>query len=122
MLLDMKELAPILDAARAAQPEVIDLRRQIHQEPELGLDLPATRQKVLAALEGLPLELELHERTSGVVARLVGGRPGPTVLLRGDMDALPMPEDTDLPFRSRRDGAMHACGHDSQVAMLAGAT
>ncbi len=117
----MSELEPILAAARDLQPEVVELRRRIHQEPELGLELPETRAKILAALDGLPLEIECHQRTSGVVARLVGARPGPTVLLRGDMDALPMPEDTDLPFRSKREGAMHACGHDSHVAMLAGA-
>jgi hippurate hydrolase len=117
----MAELDSILAAARDLQPEVVDLRRRIHQEPELGLELPETRSKILDALEGLPLEIQCHERTSGVVARLTGGRPGPTVLLRGDMDALPMPEDTELPFRSKRDGAMHACGHDSHVAMLAGA-
>lgn len=117
----MTDLAAILEAARKLQPDVVELRRRIHEEPELGLDLPKTRAKILHALDGLPLELELHERTSGVVARLAGAKPGPTVLLRGDMDALPMPEDTDLPFRSKRAGAMHACGHDSHVAMLAGA-
>jgi len=111
----------ILADARALQPDVVELRRRIHAEPELGLELPATREKVLTALEGLPLEVSLHTRSSGVVAVLDGARPGPTLLLRGDMDALPMPEDTDLPFRSKRDGAMHACGHDAHTAMLAGA-
>ncbi len=111
----------LLEAAREIQPEVVDLRRRIHAEPELGLELPATREKVLASLEGLPLEIALHEKTSGIVATLRGARPGRRVLLRGDMDALPMPEDTDLPFRSRREGAMHACGHDAHTAMLAGA-
>jgi len=111
----------LLDAARKLQPRLVDLRRRIHAEPELGLELPETRRKVLAALEGLPLEIRLHEGTSGVVARLRGGRPGPAVLLRGDMDALPMPEDTELPFRSKRPGAMHACGHDAHTAMLVGA-
>ena len=117
----MTDLAHLLDDARAIQPEVVALRRAIHEEPELGLELPATRAKVLAALEGLPLELDLHERTSGVVATLRGARPGRRVLLRGDMDALPMPEDTGLPFASRVDGRMHACGHDAHTAMLAGA-
>ena len=117
----MSELAPLLDQARALQPHVVELRRAIHAEPELGLELPATRAKILDALEGLPLDITLHEKTSGVVARLRGGKPGRTILLRGDMDALPMPEDTDLPFRSKHEGRMHACGHDSHVAMLAGA-
>lgn len=117
----MSEIEELLKAARELQPEVVDLRRRIHAEPELGLDLPATREKVLASLDGLPLEIVLHEKTSGIVATLKGSRPGRKVLLRGDMDALPMPEDTDLPFRSTNDGAMHACGHDAHTAMLAGA-
>ncbi|MCP3985898.1 MAG: amidohydrolase [bacterium] len=117
----MTAIEELLDAAREIQPEVVDLRRRIHAEPELGLDLPATREKVLASLDGLPLDIALHEKTSGIVATLRGDRPGRKVLLRGDMDALPMPEDTDLPFRSTREGAMHACGHDAHTAMLAGA-
>jgi hippurate hydrolase len=115
------ESGELLQAARELQPDVVALRRQLHAEPELGLELPATRAKVLESLEGLDLELELHEKTSGVVATLRGARPGRTILLRGDMDALPMPEDTDLPFKSTREGVMHACGHDAHTAMLAGA-
>jgi hippurate hydrolase len=111
----------LLKAAREIQPDLIALRRLIHSEPELGLSLPATREKVLAGLEGLPLDIVLHEKTSGIVATLRGSRPGRKVLLRGDMDALPMPEDTDLPFRSTNEGAMHACGHDAHTAMLVGA-
>ena len=111
----------LLKAAREVQPEVVDLRRRIHAEPELGLELPATREKVLASLDGLPLDIVLHEKTSGIAATLRGGRPGSKVLLRGDMDALPMSEDTDLPFRSTKQGVMHACGHDAHTAMLAGA-
>jgi len=115
------ESGELLQAARELQPDVVALRRQLHAEPELGLELPATRAKVLESLEGLHLEIELHEKTSGVVATLRGARPGRTILLRGDMDALPMPEDTDLPFKSTREGVMHACGHDAHTAMLAGA-
>jgi len=117
----MGDLKALLAAAHAVQPEVVSLRRRIHAEPELGLDLPATRAKILEALHGLPLEIALHESCSGVVATLRGAAEGPTLLLRGDMDALPMPEDTGLPFRSQREGVMHACGHDSHVAMLPGA-
>ena len=117
----MRDLAPLLAAARKLQPEVVALRRAIHQEPELGLENPATRAKLLAQLEGLPLEIALHRKSSGVVATLRGARPGRRILLRADTDALPMPEDNDLAFRSRHKGAMHACGHDSHTAMLAGA-
>ncbi|HVN02323.1 MAG TPA: M20 family metallopeptidase [Caulobacteraceae bacterium] len=105
----------------ALLPEAIQLRRAIHAEPELGLDLPKTTAKVKAALAGLPLEIREGPSTSGVVAILRGPANGRTVLLRGDMDALPLTEDTGLPFSSQHEGAMHACGHDTHVAMLAGA-
>jgi hippurate hydrolase len=76
---------------------------------------------VLESLSALDLELHTGGATSAVVAVLRGARPGPTLLLRADMDALPLQEETTLPFRSERDGTMHACGHDAHVAMLAGA-
>src|SRR6202789_1661146 len=105
----------------ALLPEAIKLRRAIHAEPELGLDLPKTTAKVRAALAGLPLEIREGPSTSGLVAILRGPANGRTVLLRGDMDALPLTEDTGLEFTSLHQGAMHACGHDTHVAMLAGA-
>ena len=73
---------------------------------------------MLEALEGLPLDITQHESTSGLAALLTGAKPGPTILLRGDMDALPLHEDTGLDFGSRFEGAMHACGHDTHTAML----
>ena len=111
----------LLASARDLLPEIVELRRALHRHPEIGNDLPVTRETVLGALEGLPLELHLHETTSGIVAVLEGGFPGPAVLLRGDMDGLPMPEDTGLPYASEVHGAMHACGHDLHTAMLVGA-
>jgi amidohydrolase len=107
--------------AREILDDLVDLRRTLHRWPELGNDLPVTRETVLNSLDGLPLDLQLHTTTSGIVATLTGHRPGPTVLLRGDMDALPMPEDTDLDFSSAHEGCMHACGHDTHTAMLVGA-
>jgi len=101
--------------------DAIALRRAIHAEPELGLDLPKTTAKVKAALAGLPLEIREGPSTSGLVAILRGPANGRAVLLRGDMDALPLTEDTGLAFTSLNAGAMHACGHDTHVAMLAGA-
>jgi hippurate hydrolase len=115
------ELDTLLAEARDLHDETVALRRTLHRWPELGNDLPVTREHVLTALEGLPLSLTLHETTSGIAAVLDGGKPGPTVLLRGDMDALPLHEDTDLPFQSADDGKMHACGHDTHTAMLVGA-
>ena len=115
------ELDTLLDEARDLFDETVALRRTLHRWPELGNDLPVTREHVLGALEGLPLQLTLHETTSGIAAVLEGGKPGPTVLLRGDMDALPLHEDTDLEFESADEGKMHACGHDTHTAMLVGA-
>ena len=97
----------------------VALRRRLHEWPEVGNHLPNTREAVLESLESLPLDITLHESTSGIAALLTGGKPGPTVMLRGDMDALPMPEDTGLDFASRTDNMMHACGHDTHTAMLA---
>lgn len=115
------EISTLREEARDLLDETVALRRTLHQWPELGNDLPVTRENVLSALDGLPLDITLHETTSGIAAVLDGGKPGPTVLLRGDMDALPMPEDTGLDFQSKVEGAMHACGHDTHTAMLVGA-
>jgi amidohydrolase len=109
------------EEAKDLQDATVRLRRQLHERPEIGNELPVTREIVLEAIDGLPLDVHLHETTSGVAALLTGDRPGPTVLLRGDMDALPLHEDTGLDFASRADATMHACGHDTHVAMLAGA-
>jgi hippurate hydrolase len=113
--------SPWIEAGHALLPEAVTLRRAIHADPELGLFNPKTTEKAKAALKGLPLEIVEGSSTSGFVAVLRGPANGRTVLLRGDMDALPLNEDTGLPFASRTEGAMHACGHDSHVAMLAGA-
>lgn len=102
-------------------PDLIALRRDIHAEPELGLQNPKTLAKIKAALAGLPLELREGPSTTGLIATLKGPANGRTVLLRGDMDALPLHEDTGLEYSSQTDGAMHACGHDTHVAMLVGA-
>ena len=108
--------------ARAISDRIISLRRAIHAEPELGLLTPMTRDKVRAALAHLPLEWREGGATTGLVAVLKGGAgEGRRVLLRGDMDALPMPEETGLPYASTIPGTMHACGHDAHTAMLAGA-
>ncbi|MBI4882656.1 MAG: amidohydrolase [Actinobacteria bacterium] len=115
------ELNTLRDEARDLLDETVALRRTLHRWPELGNELPVTRETVLGALEGLPLQVTLHETTSGIAAVLDGGKPGPTVLLRGDMDALPLKEDTDLDFESATEGQMHACGHDTHTAMLVGA-
>ncbi|MFC7848252.1 M20 family metallopeptidase [Arthrobacter sp. NPDC057388] len=119
-----------LEGASAAIPsfgsDLVDFRREMHAEPEVGLYLPRTQARVLEALKELDLEVTLGQAASSVVAVLRGGAtpapPGirPTVLLRGDMDALPVAEKTGLSFASTN-GAMHACGHDLHTAGLIGA-
>lgn len=101
--------------------DIISLRREIHREPELGFDTRKTAEKVLAALDGLPLDVQTGVAENGLVATLKGGGEGPTVALRADMDALPIYEETGLPFASETDGKMHACGHDGHTSMLVGA-
>ncbi|TCO28370.1 hippurate hydrolase [Kribbella steppae] len=111
-----------VELAAQFRDEIIRLRRALHQVPEYDLELPKTQRLVLDALEGLPLEITLGKELSSVTAVLRGGRgPGPVVLLRGDMDALPVTERTDVPFVSQHTGMMHACGHDLHVAGLVGA-
>ncbi len=105
----------------AVEQDIVALRHDLHRHPEIGLELPSTQQRILDALAGLPLEITTGTGLSSVTAVLRGGRPGPAVLLRGDMDALPVQENTGLPFSSEVDGVMHACGHDTHVSMLVGA-
>jgi len=121
MTIDAPDLASLLDDARAILPDTIELRRRIHRRPEIGLELPATQALVVEELRRLGLEPVLGGSLSSVSATIDGGKPGPTILLRGDMDALPLHEDTGLEFSSEIDGVMHACGHDTHVAMLLGA-
>lgn len=105
---------------QALLPGLVALRRALHREPEVGLHLPKTQERILDALDGLGLEITTGSSLSSVTAVLRGGEDGPAVLLRGDMDALPVEELTDLEYASTN-GAMHACGHDMHVAGLVGA-
>jgi hippurate hydrolase len=113
--------AGLVEAARALQPRTVALRRAVHRHPEVGLHLPITQETIRRTLAGLPLRVTTGTELTSVVAVLDGDRPGPTVLLRADMDALPLAERTGLPFASEQAGVMHACGHDTHVAMLASA-
>jgi amidohydrolase len=97
--------------------EVIALRRDFHRHPELGLEEHRTSAKVAAYLNQCGLEIGRLNRT-GVVGLLRGAKSGPTLLLRADMDALPIQEENDLPYQSTNPGVMHACGHDAHTAML----
>lgn len=110
-----------LDAARSIEGEIVDLRRAIHRDPELGTDNPRTQARIVEALGGLGLEVSTGRAITSVVADLVGGTGGPTILLRADTDALPMTEESGESFTSEHADRAHACGHDAHVAMLVGA-
>ncbi|MBU5422159.1 amidohydrolase [Cellulomonas hominis] len=120
-MLEPAVLSALRAEAAAQLPEIAALRHALHRTPELGLDLPRTQRLVLDALAPLDLEVTTGAGLSSVVAVLRGGRPGPAVLLRGDMDALPVTEDSGEAFASENPGVMHACGHDLHTAGLVGA-
>ncbi|MBV9046284.1 MAG: amidohydrolase, partial [Alphaproteobacteria bacterium] len=109
------------EGANDLMPMVVALRREIHKHPELGLHLPETTRRAKEALAGLDVEIAESKSTTSMIVTLRGATQGPTIILRGDMDALSMPEDTDVEFKSVNEGRMHACGHDSHTAMLVGA-
>ena len=115
-------MAATIEVPDSIAREIVAIRRDLHEHPELGFREHRTAGVVAARLRELGLD-EVHEgiATTGVIGVLRGGRPGRTVLLRADMDALPMPEEKDVPYRSTAPNVMHACGHDGHVAMLLGA-
>lgn len=118
---------PYLDDTRAIAGDLAELRHTLHTRPEVGLDLPTTQATVLEALSGLDLEISTGTATTSVTGVLRGGATTgvdgdrPVVLLRGDMDALPVTEAVDVDYRSLNVGQMHACGHDLHTSMLVGA-
>ena len=102
------------------EEDVLKLRREIHREPELAFREFKTAEKIRQALSPMGLALRTGIAGTGLIADLEGKAPGKNLLLRADMDALPMGEENDLPFCSRNPGVMHACGHDVHAANLAG--
>ena len=111
----------ILQKTRGIREKIVDLRRDFHQHPEIALREFNTAKKVEGILRSLGIETKMMVKDTGVRGALKGSLPGKTVALRADIDALPVQEETDLPFRSKNAGAMHACGHDAHTAMLLGA-
>ena len=115
-------------AILAATPAITELRHRIHKNPELGYEEVSTAKLAAEHLRGLGLEVETGVAKTGVVALLRGGKPGPVVAVRADMDALPVTEQTDLPFKSTKRqtylgqevGVAHACGHDIHTSVLLG--
>jgi amidohydrolase len=111
-------LPPLSSEVAQLKDEVVALRRDFHQHPELGFEEVRTSAVVVGYLESLGLKPRSGVAKTGVVADIVGDLPGPTILLRADMDALPIMEETGLEFASRNPGKMHACGHDGHTAIL----
>ena len=112
--------ARIAAAVQDALPHLVDIRRDLHAHPELGFDLPRTAGVVAGELARLGIPHRTGVGRTGVVGTIAGGRPGRTLILRADMDALPIQEQTGLPFMSTTPGHMHACGHDIHTATLLG--
>lgn len=110
----------ILEEARKYAPDMISWRRDFHQHPEIGFDLPRTAGKVAELLQGFGLEVKTGFAPCAVLGILDSGKPGKTVAVRADMDALGMTEETGLPYASQTPGACHACGHDAHTALALG--
>ena len=118
---DATALDVVAEPNRAIVDEVIDTRRHLHRHPEIGFQETATTQLIRRRLQELGLRLEECPTETGAVATLEGGRPGKAVMLRADIDALPIQEESGVDFESTHDGVMHACGHDGHTAMMLGA-
>ncbi len=115
-------MSSLIDAARKLQDQLVTWRRDLHRIPEVGLELPKTARYVAEVLRNLGLEVREGVGGHGVVAVLRGRKgPGRTFAIRADMDALPVQEETGLPFASQHPGRMHACAHDGHMAMALGA-
>lgn len=109
------------EECKSIEAKIIAMRRDLHKIPELGFHLPKTREYVTHQLEEIGIPYRLSEKDSSIIATLKGKQPGKVLAIRADMDALPITEDTELPFCSEHKGCMHACGHDAHTAMLLGA-
>lgn len=109
------------EKCKSLQSDLVALRRQFHQIPELGEQLPETQALLCSELGRMGIPYKKNTLDSGVIALISGGKPGKVIALRADMDGLPIKEATGLPFASKHDGCMHACGHDTHITMLLGA-
>jgi len=111
----------VRESVQQVKEQMIAARRDLHRIPETGFNEVKTSAYVAERLKDLKLEVQTGIATHGVVGLLRTGKPGPTLMIRADMDALPIAEETGLAFASTHPGCMHACGHDSHMAMALGA-
>ena len=111
----------VLELSKKYQPYMVELRRHLHMHPELSLQEFETSKLVQRELEKLGIPFEVIPGSTSVMATIQGGKPGKTIALRADMDALPIQELGEPPYKSQVEGSMHACGHDGHTAALLGA-
>ncbi|MBW4549124.1 MAG: amidohydrolase [Symplocastrum torsivum CPER-KK1] len=114
------DLSQIRLSIRSLQPQLVEWRRHLHQRPELGFKEQLTAQLIAQKLQEWGIEHQTGIAETGIVATIPSNRPGPVLAIRADMDALPVQEENDVPYRSMHDGVMHACGHDGHVAIALG--
>ncbi len=114
----MPDLETLLNQARALGSQTIAWRRHLHQHPEVAFQEHETARYIRAVLDGIPGLVVSRPTETSVMARLVGGQPGKTIAVRADIDALPIHEENDVPYRSLVDGSMHACGHDGHTSIV----
>ncbi|TWT27239.1 amidohydrolase [Planomicrobium sp. CPCC 101110] len=109
----------LLDMLTSRKDEMIEIRRRLHQNPELSFKEEKTAQFIADFYKGKDVEVQTHVGNGyGIIVTIQGGKPGKTIGLRADFDALPIHEETDVPFKSQNDGVMHACGHDGHTAYM----
>ena len=115
----MKNIEPLV---ASILPDIVELRHDLHQHPELGYEEYRTSRRILENLNEIPdLDLRTGVGETAIIAKLGAEKSGPCVALRADMDALPIEEETDLPYKSQVSGKMHVCGHDGHTSCLVGA-
>lgn len=114
-------LQQLKEASREIAPQLVAMRRELHRHPELSMEEHETTRRIRSWLTEAGLKLLDLNLPTGVLAEVEGSAPGPTVALRADIDALPVTEETGLPFASQEPGKMHACGHDFHTAGMIGA-
>ena len=114
------DLSRIRSEIQALQPQIVEWRRRFHQKPELGFREHLTAEFIAHCLQEWGIEHQTGVAKTGIVATIPGSQPGPVLAIRADMDALPIQEDNEVPYRSQHDGVMHACGHDGHTAIALG--